>query len=129
MSSPVSSTRVVDLGPAQDFGQLPAPVVIADAPYFLVRDKHGWRLLSAVCPHLGGTIEDCGDVLRCPNHSWAFKRETGVSTGFARLDMSAYVVEERNGSLFAHAAEHGWSGVRARQREETAARIARSRMA
>lgn len=108
----------VELGRAADFVDLPARVDVVDTAYFLTRDGGGWRLLSAVCPHTGGDIEDTGTVFRCPNHSWTFDRSTGRPVDVALWPMSDYAVEERDGVLVAHVEPAGWSGIRARQRQE-----------
>jgi nitrite reductase/ring-hydroxylating ferredoxin subunit len=116
MSTP--TTQVVELGRAADFARLPVRVDVVDSAYFLTRQDGEWRLFSAVCPHTGGDIEDAGDVFRCPNHSWAFDRSTGLPADIALRPMSRYEVEEREGVLVAHVESDGWSGVRARQRRE-----------
>lgn len=124
--SGAATTYEVELGCVADFARLPARLEIADAAYFLVRaGDTGWRLLAAVCPHMGGTIEDLGGVFRCPNHVWTFDRSTGAPAFPALHAMSAYDVEEREGVLVAHVAEGGWDGVRARQRAEARHRRAR----
>jgi nitrite reductase/ring-hydroxylating ferredoxin subunit len=116
------TTQAVELGRAADFVSLPARVDVVDSAYFLTRHGDQWRLYSAVCPHTGGDIEDTGDVFRCPNHSWAFDRMTGMPVDIALRPMSRYDVEERDGVLVAHVESGGWHGVRARQRREDADR-------
>jgi nitrite reductase/ring-hydroxylating ferredoxin subunit len=116
------TTQAVELGRAADFASLPARVDLVDSAYYLTRQDDEWRLFSAVCPHTGGGIEDEGDVFRCPNHSWAFDRRTGLPVDIAQWPMSRYDVEERDGVLVAHVESDGWSGVRARQRREEATR-------
>lgn len=118
MSDVESATYAVELGRATDFGRLPAKLEIAAATYFLTRDGDEWQLLAAVCPHLGGEIEDRGQVFQCPNHSWTFDLSTGAPVRFALHSMSRYPVEERDGVLVAHVEPDGWDGVRARQRRE-----------
>jgi nitrite reductase/ring-hydroxylating ferredoxin subunit len=108
----------VELGRAADFGRLPARVELVDADYFLTHDGDRWRLLSAVCPHTGGDIEDTGAVFRCPNHFWTFDRTTGRPVETALHPMSDYPVEERDGVLVAQVEPAGWHGVRARQRRD-----------
>jgi nitrite reductase/ring-hydroxylating ferredoxin subunit len=114
------TTRAVELGPVADFADLPARVDLIDSAYFLTRHGDEWRLFSSVCPHTGGDIEDEGDMFRCPNHSWAFDRSTGLPAEIALRPMARYDVEERDGVLVAHVETDGWSGVRARQRREEA---------
>lgn len=118
MSSAQARTREVELGPVADFDALPAQVVIADARYFLIRDGDEWLLLAAVCPHMGGSVEDRGDVFRCANHAWTFDRLTGTPVFLAQFGMSRFDVEERDGVLVAHILPGGWDGIRARQRDE-----------
>jgi nitrite reductase/ring-hydroxylating ferredoxin subunit len=115
------ATHAVELGRAVDFTRLPARVEASGAAYYLTRDGGRWRLLSAVCPHLGGDVEDRGDVFRCPNHSWMFVRSTGTPVNFALRGMSGYDVEERDGVLVAHVETAGQDGVRAWQRAQEAA--------
>ncbi len=120
MSDVESATSAVELGRVADFARLPARLEIMAATYFLTRDGDEWRLLAAVCPHMGGEIEDRGNVFQCPNHSWTFDRSTGTPVRLALLSMSRYPVEERDGVLVAHVEPDGWDGVRARQRHEAA---------
>jgi nitrite reductase/ring-hydroxylating ferredoxin subunit len=122
---PTPTTQAVELGRAADFTNLPARVDVVDTAYYLTRHGDEWRLFSAVCPHTGGDIEDAGTVFRCPNHSWAFDRQTGLPADIALRPMSRYDVEERDGVLVAQVESEGWSGVRARQRREEANRRSR----
>lgn len=124
---PIVSTHPVELGRSTDFDRLPARMELLDAAYFLTREGDEWRLLSAVCPHTGGDIEDDGDAFRCPNHSWAFDRRTGAPVSIALHPMSCYDVEDRDGVLVAQVESDGWNGVRARQRREETARRRRVR--
>ena len=55
----------IDIGAEAAFSKLPAPVEIGSASYFLVKNRDGYRLLSRVCPHQGGTVEDGGGRFVC----------------------------------------------------------------
>jgi nitrite reductase/ring-hydroxylating ferredoxin subunit len=127
VSTPGATTHTVELGRTTDFQRLPARVEIVGTVYFLTRDGDEWRLLSAVCPHTGGDIEDEGDAFRCPHHSWAFDRHTGAPVSIALHAMSRYDVEDRAGVLVAQVESDGWHGVRARQRRDEMARRRRVR--
>ena len=60
----VQATNVkTDIGAVSAFPTLPARVEIGGASYFLVKSRDGYRLLSTLCPHQGGTVEDDGDRL------------------------------------------------------------------
>ena len=54
----------IDIGAESAFPTLPAPVEIGSASYFLIKTRDGYRLLSRVCPHQGGTVEDGGAAIR-----------------------------------------------------------------
>src|ERR1700704_3303957 len=58
----------IDIGAESVFPGLPAPVEVGGAAYFLVKTRDGYRLLSRVCPHQGGTVENDGTRFVCPNH-------------------------------------------------------------
>ncbi len=59
----------VDLGPESSFTDLPKLVKVGTANYFLIRDQDGYRMLSTMCPHQGGEVEDVGeDVFVCDGH-------------------------------------------------------------
>lgn len=118
MSDVESATHTVELGRVTDFDHLPAQLEIAGATYFLTRDGDEWLLLAAVCPHIGGQIEDRGKVFQCPNHSWTFDVATGAPVRFALQGMSRYPIEDRDGVLLARVEPDGWDGIRARQRRD-----------
>ena len=48
----------VDLGLERSFTRSPARISVGNAPYYLVLDKGDYQLLSAVCPHQGGTVAE-----------------------------------------------------------------------
>ena len=46
----------IDIGAESDFTRMPAKVNVAGADYFLVNTRDGYKLLSVVCAHQGGTV-------------------------------------------------------------------------
>ena len=61
------------VGPVSSFIEGPTSVTVGNRSYFVMHDKVGeYKLLSAVCPHMGGSIEHTGTEFRCPNHGWRF---------------------------------------------------------
>ena len=50
-----------DLGPESSFTDLPRLIKVGTANYFLVKSDEGYRMLSTMCPHQGGEVEDIGE--------------------------------------------------------------------
>src|SRR5260370_24389917 len=46
----------IDIGAESAFPALPAPVEVGGASYFLTKTRDGYKLVSRVCPHQGGTV-------------------------------------------------------------------------
>lgn len=92
----------VDLGEEASFVSLPAPVKVGDARYFLVRGRDGYKLLSTVCPHQGGEIEDEGDELFvCDGHGWQYEKGEGTCDNRPEFRMKAFLVTVQNERLVA----------------------------
>jgi CMP-N-acetylneuraminate monooxygenase len=92
----------VDLGDESSFTAFPAPVKVGDASYFLVRGRDGYKLLSTVCPHQGGEIEDEGDELFvCDGHGWQYEKAEGTCTNRPDFRMKAFLVTSQNDRLIA----------------------------
>jgi N-acyl-D-aspartate/D-glutamate deacylase len=91
----------VDIGAVADFAKLPAPVEIGGAAYFLIKTRDGYKLLSRICPHQGGTVEDCGGEFACPNHGYRYDKDGGRCLDSAELRMKSYVVNVKDGRLVA----------------------------
>ena len=92
----------VDLGEESAFATFPAPVKVGDASYFLVRGRDGYKLLSTVCPHQGGEIEDEGDELFvCDGHGWQYEKGEGACITRADFRMKAFLVTLQNDHLVA----------------------------
>jgi CMP-N-acetylneuraminate monooxygenase len=91
----------VEIGRADDLGTLPRRVEIASASYFLTRIGDGLRLLSAVCPHKGGLVQDAEDHFQCPRHGWQFDYSTGRCLNAPTRSLSSFPVVERDGVLYA----------------------------
>ena len=69
----------VDLGAESDFSDLPKLVKVGTANYFLVKGNEGYRMLSTLCPHQGGEVEDVGeDVFVCDTHGYEYEKDDGT---------------------------------------------------
>ncbi|HJU20099.1 MAG TPA: amidohydrolase family protein [Stellaceae bacterium] len=93
----------IDIGAESAFPTLPAPVEVGGASYFLIKTRDGYRLLSRVCPHLGGTVEDGGAQFVCPDHGYQYDKDGGKCLNAAGLRMKSYVVNVQGGRLIASA--------------------------
>jgi len=68
----------IDIGAESAFPALPAPVEVGGASYFLTKTRDGYKLLSRVCPHQGGTVEDDGGTqFVCHNHGYQYDKDGG----------------------------------------------------
>ena len=92
----------VELGAESAFAELPAPVKVGDAAYFLVKGRDGYKLLSTICPHQGGEIEDEGDeVFVCDGHGWQYEKGEGTCVNQPNFRMKAFLVTLQNDQLVA----------------------------
>jgi nitrite reductase (NADH) small subunit len=71
------------------------------------RSAGGWYALDAVCPHLGGPLQDgivCDESVICPLHDRRFDLATGdpLTTGEG---VAAYAVEVRGERVYVALAE------------------------
>src|SRR4051812_41939640 len=99
------------IGPIDRFGSDPTPVVAGGATWFVVRHGPAIRVLSTVCPHQGGTIEDRGTRFACPVHGWTFDRDTGRSLNAPSRAMKSVPVRVEDGVLFALVPGHDAAGA------------------
>jgi len=88
---------MLNLGHIDSFATLPSEVVINERQYFLVGDKDGYRLISRVCSHSGGTVIDEGSCFECPLHGWRYDRSTGqgITAPTAQLTNVPVIVKDR----------------------------------
>jgi CMP-N-acetylneuraminate monooxygenase len=100
-STPDRRVEVVKLGRLAEIDSFPHRLEIAGASYFLARAGDELRLLSTVCPHKGGIVQDAETWFQCPRHGWRFDRRTGASLDAPTMSLPAYPVSERNGVLYA----------------------------
>src|SRR5438093_13146824 len=91
----------VEIGRAEDVRSFPHRVEIAHATYFLVRSGAELRLLSTVCPHKGGIVQDAGSCFQCPRHGWRFDHGTGRCLNAPARSLASFPVFERGGVLYA----------------------------
>lgn len=89
------------LGALDAVRQFPAPIDLSGQGYFLVQAAAGYRLLSTVCPHQGGTVVDLGDTFECPIHHWRFDRHSGRCLNAPSRTLASYPVVVEDGVLFA----------------------------
>ena len=103
ISGSARATKIkADLGEASSFTELPAPVKVGNASYFLVRGRDGYKLLSTVCPHQGGEVMDEGDDLFvCDGHGWQYEKAEGTCVSRPDFRMKAFLVTVREGRLIA----------------------------
>src|SRR5690349_7015024 len=97
----MSDTTRVDLGPVSALGELPARVAVGTRSFFVVRQGEGYRLLSTVCPHQGGTVTDTGTRFECPLHNWKFDRQTGRCLNAPSRSLTSHTAVVEAGHLIA----------------------------
>ena len=91
-----------DLGPESDFTDLPKLVKVGTANYFLVKSDEGYRMLSTMCPHQGGEVEDIGeDVFVCDGHGWEYEKTGGRCVNNPDFRMRAFLVTKQDNNLVA----------------------------
>ena len=92
----------VDLGEESALPALPMAVEVGDARFFLVKGSEGYKLLSVICPHESGEVQDEGeDVFTCDGHGWQFDKGTGVCVNRPHVRMRALLVDIQDGRLTA----------------------------
>ena len=93
----------IDIGPESDFTKLPVPVEVGGASYLLMKGRDGYKLLSTVCPHQGGAIEDGEEAFVCDGHGYNFDKDGGRCITNPGLRMNSFVVSVKDGRLIASA--------------------------
>ncbi len=96
-----SKSVKIDIGPEAAFTKLPALVDVSGTSYFLIKTRDGYKLLSRLCPHQGGTVEDEGGQFVCPNHGYQYDHDGGKCLNAVGLRMKSYVVNVMDGRLIA----------------------------
>jgi N-acyl-D-aspartate/D-glutamate deacylase/nitrite reductase/ring-hydroxylating ferredoxin subunit len=91
----------VDIGAEAEFPNLPAPVEVGGADYFLIKTRDGYKLLSRVCPHQGGTVREIGPSFICRTHGYRYDKDGGKCLNAPGLRMKSYVVNVKDGRLIA----------------------------
>ncbi len=92
----------VDLGSESEFTDLPKAVKVGAASYFLVKGPEGYRMLSTLCPHQGGEVEDAGeDVFVCDTHGYEYDKSDGRCVNNPDLRMKVFLVTRQEGRLVA----------------------------
>ena len=96
-----SKSVKIDIGAEAAFTKLPALVDVSGTSYFLIKTRDGYKLLSRLCPHQGGTVEDEGRQFVCPNHGYQYDHDGGKCLNAVGLRMKSYVVNVKDGRLIA----------------------------
>ena len=92
----------VDLGEESTLPTLPMPVEVGDNKFFLVKGSEGYKLLSVICPHESGEVQDEGeDVFTCDGHGYQFDKNEGTCVHRPSLRMTALRVDVQDGRLSA----------------------------
>ena len=92
----------VDLGEESSLPSLPFPVEVGEAKFFLVKGSDGYKLLSVICPHQGGEVQDEGEeAFTCDGHGWQFDKNEGVCVTQPHVRMRAISVDIEDGRLSA----------------------------
>ena len=92
----------VDLGEESSLPSLPFSVEVGDAKFFLVKGSDGYKLLSVICPHQAGEVQDEGEeVFTCDGHGWQFDKTEGVCVTQSHVRMKAVRVDIEDGRLLA----------------------------
>lgn len=92
----------VDLGEESSLPSLPFPVEVGEAKFFLAKGADGYKLLSVICPHQGGEVQDEGEELfTCDGHGWQFDKSEGMCVNQPHVRMRALRVDIENGRLSA----------------------------
>lgn len=91
----------VDIGAESAFPKLPVAVEIDGSSYFLTKTRDGYRLMSRVCPHQGGTVECEAGKFVCPNHGYEYENDGGKCLSAEGLRLKTYVVNVKDGHLIA----------------------------
>ncbi len=92
----------VDLGDESSFNDLPKLVKVGAANYFLVKSGESYRMLSTLCPHQGGEVEDVGEeVFVCDTHGYEYEKNDGRCVNNPDLRMKVFLVTQQEGRLIA----------------------------
>ena len=92
----------VDLGDESEFTNLPKLVKVGNANYFLVKGGEGYRMLSTLCPHQGGEVEDVGEeVFVCDTHGYEYEKGDGRCVNNPDLRLRVFLVTQQEGRLVA----------------------------
>ena len=88
----------VVVGPPNEFG-VNTLTYIPAARTWLGHDELGYYALSAICPHLGCTIQKTETMFTCPCHGSQFDRKGNVRNGPATRPMTYLAVTLEAGLL------------------------------
>ena len=91
----------IDIGAESDFTRMPAKVNVGGADYFLVNTRDGYKLLSVVCAHQGGTVDSEGGQFVCDTHGYEYEHDGGRCITNPDLRLKSFVVNVVDGRMIA----------------------------
>ena len=91
----------IDIGAESDFPQLPAKINAGGADYFLINTRDGYKLLSVVCAHQGGCVDNDGEKFVCDTHGYEYEHDGGRSITNPDLRLKSFVVNVVDGRMIA----------------------------
>ena len=84
-------SQIFKAGKPEDFPD-GSVTFLEEEQVFLVRQGNAYRCLSAVCTHLGCTVNRTGKGYHCPCHGSVFDEQGGVKGGPAPRGLDSFLV-------------------------------------
>lgn len=95
----IGKSRRVKVGKVSDF-PVDTYTLIEDQKLFVYRDHESMKAISAVCTHLGCTVQHTAEGFECPCHGSCYSDDGKVLSGPAPRALSWYAMEKRpDGSI------------------------------
>lgn len=91
----------IDIGGIDLLGSLPRRIEVRGRGFYLVGTDGNHHLVSRVCPHKGGTVQDVGGEFVCPKHGWRFSHTDGHCLSSPSERLASYPVYVEGGRLVA----------------------------
>lgn len=83
----------IKLGQASDF-PVDTYTLIEEEELFVYRDHEGIKVVSAICTHLGCTVQRTSDGFECPCHGSCYSEDGKVLSGPAPRSLAWYQVSK-----------------------------------
>ncbi len=108
----IEGNRRLNVGPLADF-PVDTYTLMKDQRIYIYRDHESVRAISAVCTHLGCTIQRTTDGFECPCHGSCYADDGRVLSGPAPRSLAWYKVERApDGSIVVDLDETGDEGTK-----------------